>query len=404
MILYCFLIVFIANETWGFGYDSGSGSACGKPYRTARNREPPCDLGKQGWCTVAGSAYPWHAVRRFILENQGLMKRMYGEERHIAVLRAELMSNDIEQVNYRYSNPENDVYRSEHKRRYAKDSDNPRLLNQDDAILNTKFIYSEEPNLRTNELYTLPHFRQTSTTEMNSVTENNTVVVDPASKNVETNSVYTNFTITFAREAENQTAEDSTEMENTTEAEITTEDDFLTTTDPVTISDDLTTASSSTQNPLPPKQGQLFQEMDQEEKISAAYKLRGVNACPVKEEVVAPFWANNTRGEILALLNLYPFEQYVHWEKCTFEHRQMYCREGCRCEQQYRLHRLLAYDPNNECRGIFSDWFKFPSCCVCKCYDMPVEFRVTSRSPRTREPAVPEWYRRKTSNYDGENV
>lgn len=37
----------------------------------------------------------------------------------------------------------------------------------------------------------------------------------------------------------------------------------------------------------------------------------------MKEEVVAPFWANNTRGEVLALLNLYPFEQYVHWEKCS---------------------------------------------------------------------------------------
>lgn len=103
----------------------------------------------------------------------------------------------------------------------------------------------------------------------------------------------------------------------------------------------------------------------------------------MKEEVVAPFWANNTRGEVLALLNLYPFEQYVHWEKCTHEHKQMYCRDGCRCEQQYRLHRLLAYDPNNECRGIFSDWFRFPSCCICKCYDIPFEYRVTSRSPRT---------------------
>lgn len=144
----------------------------------------------------------------------------------------------------------------------------------------------------------------------------------------------------------------------------------------------------------------------------------------MKEEVVAPFWANNTRGEVLALLNLYPFEQYVHWEKCTWvfslsytwkrkkltnkrkkkvdfrliylswityfwsrrhENKQMYCRDGCRCEQQYRLHRLLAYDPNNECRGIFSDWFKFPSCCVCRCYDLPVEFRVTSRSPRMQK-------------------
>lgn len=106
------------------------------------------------------------------------------------------------------------------------------------------------------------------------------------------------------------------------------------------------------------------------------------NACPIKEEVVAPFWANNTRGEVLALLNLYPFEQYVHWEKCTSEHKQMFCREGCRCEQQFSLHRLLAYDPHNECRGIFSDWFRFPSCCICKCYDIPFDYRITSRSPR----------------------
>lgn len=61
----------------------------------------------------------------------------------------------------------------------------------------------------------------------------------------------------------------------------------------------------------------------------------------------------------------------------------MYCRDGCRCEQQYRLHRLLAYDPHNECRGIFSDWFRFPSCCICKCYNIPIEYRVTSRSPRS---------------------
>lgn len=61
----------------------------------------------------------------------------------------------------------------------------------------------------------------------------------------------------------------------------------------------------------------------------------------------------------------------------------MYCRDGCRCEQQYRLHRLLAYDPHNECRGIFSDWFRFPSCCICKCYNIPLEYRVTSRSPRS---------------------
>merc|ERR1719376_655509 len=58
-------------------------------------------------------------------------------------------------------------------------------------------------------------------------------------------------------------------------------------------------------------------------------------------------------------------------EVCKFEHKQMLCKKGCKCEQQYGLHRLLAYDPNNECRGIFSDWFKFPSLCICKCYNHP---------------------------------
>ncbi|XP_053675932.1 protein spaetzle 4 [Anopheles nili] len=174
-------------------------------------------------------------------------------------------------------------------------------------------------------------------------------------------------------------------------------------------------SSGTTPAKKPNSEGQLFQDTAQKEQT--VVNGRGVNACPVKEEVVAPFWANNTRGEVLALLNLYPFEQYVHWEKCTHELKQMYCRDGCRCEQQYRLHRLLAYDPHNECRGIFSDWFRFPSCCICKCYDMPFDFRVTSRSPRSLtkesielvedelqnaiyEHAVDEWYRPKEYNVD----
>lgn len=60
-----------------------------------------------------------------------------------------------------------------------------------------------------------------------------------------------------------------------------------------------------------------------------------------------------------------------------------FSRSSTCSEQQYRLHRLLAYDPHNECRGIFSDWFRFPSCCICKCYNIPFEYRVTSRSPRS---------------------
>merc|ERR1719370_1291556 len=100
------------------------------------------------------------------------------------------------------------------------------------------------------------------------------------------------------------------------------------------------------------------------------YTGDSINACPVYEEVKAPFWANNTRNQMMALLNLYPFEQYIHMERCKQEGSKMLCRPGCRCEQQFRLHRLLAFDPNNECRGIFSDWFRFPSFCLCKCYNV----------------------------------
>ena len=43
------------------------------------------------------------------------------------------------------------------------------------------------------------------------------------------------------------------------------------------------------------------------------------------------------------------------------------CSGDCSCEQKYTYHRLLAYDPDNDCRGIFIDWFLFPSCCACRC-------------------------------------
>jgi len=69
-------------------------------------------------------------------------------------------------------------------------------------------------------------------------------------------------------------------------------------------------------------------------------------------------------------------------EMCKYEHHEMLCRPGCKCEQQYRMHRLLAFDPSNECRGIFSDWFELPSFCVCKCYESITENFI----PRPRKP------------------
>uniref|UniRef100_A0A6P7FDG6 Protein spaetzle 4 isoform X1 n=2 Tax=Diabrotica virgifera virgifera TaxID=50390 RepID=A0A6P7FDG6_DIAVI len=372
MIFCCFVLLLYAHAILGYGYDSGGDqSSCGRPYRSGKMFQPPCDLVKQGYCTSAGKTYPWQAVRRFVKDNQGLMRRMYGDQRHGHVLRAEFpdepeilnpLENSIRYSRYHFENVENEDNEVESEARFLRED-----LSNDD-VLNTKFIYSEEPiiSIKLAGLKTAPHFRQAT----ERTTKNTPVKKSEDITTTENYSESADFTTTTESILEsttylmNETREDSTITTTTTEG------------DSVDKKADEKEKMAETM---------LFQDVDNDQtkkKLHVNYNMKGVNACPVREEVVAPFWANNTRGEVLALLNMYPFEQYVHWEKCTFEHRQMYCRDGCRCEQQYRLHRLLAYDPSNECRGIFSDWFKFPSCCVCKCYDMPVEFRVTSRSPR----------------------
>ncbi|KAG7208649.1 hypothetical protein KM043_014855 [Ampulex compressa] len=473
-----------------FGYDASS--ACSRPYsRAGRARfiNLPCDFRRQNWCTVAGSSYPWHAVRRFVQENQGLMRRMYGDERHINVLRAEFEKNDIElkyDDYYHHLSDEHRRYQYEDDYEFIDDDQGgPKYEGEEyEARGFTSRSFNDPTTKKLNKFpklseYTRAHFRPTekptSTATTTSTTTNSPTTMTTSSSTAPSTTTTDSSTISstiqesgtkpfFAttnlsnvtildRVTSNSTENATMSILNSTEAsneqnfsineipgQIDRIDEVLeqtveeseTLTDSVTIveSMDITTESihesveeeeesfviakettvhesfvsnEQQQQQFRPRpeyrpngkpegfhmEGQLYQDVaakDQQEQ--PVLKLRGVNACPVKEEVVAPFWANNTRGEVLALLNLYPFEQYVHWEKCTHENKQMYCRDGCRCEQQYRLHRLLAYDPNNECRGIFSDWFKFPSCCVCRCYDLPLEFRVTSRSPRTQKQRI----------------
>ncbi|XP_076223848.1 spaetzle domain-containing protein 4 isoform X2 [Nomia melanderi] len=413
------------------------------------------------------------------------MRRMYGDERHFNVLRAEFEKNDIELKYDDYYNHFADDHRKfqymHHYDDYFEDDESSRV-NVDDYEGRdfTSRSFNSNAGKRLNKFpklseYTRPHFRPTekTTSSTSTMTVSSATTVSPtveplsstsatstatsttrepttkpyvattaspdnanedkkenttqeaASTEATVATVHTvkeqNFSINEISEQVDKTEDEPEEVANVMEVSEanfeetsmfnlpgTTElpddadssGDLFATLKETTVQE---TTSSNEQQEFRPRpeyrpvnkpeasfmKGQLYQDVaakDQQEQ--PVLKLRGINACPVKEEVVAPFWANNTRGEVLALLNLYPFEQYVHWEKCTHENKQMYCRDGCKCEQQYRLHRLLAYDPNNECRGIFSDWFKFPSCCVCRCYDLPLEFRVTSRSPRSQKQRI----------------
>ncbi|XP_049876514.1 protein spaetzle 3 [Pectinophora gossypiella] len=91
-----------------------------------------------------------------------------------------------------------------------------------------------------------------------------------------------------------------------------------------------------------------------------------VDACESKTEIMTPYWALNSARKLRAIVNTMHFEQAIHQEVCSKKSTSR-CSGDCGCEQKYKWHRLLAYDPSDDCAGIFMDWFLFPSCCVCRC-------------------------------------
>lgn len=139
------LIVFIAiiPEVIPFGYDSATtcDSRTSRQGRAQLISTIPCDLSNQGYCNLPGSSYPWHAVRRFVHENQGLMRRMYGDVKHISILKKEITNNDI------------DVDDIEHTAtRYSKT-----------AQRKDKYLRNEYHISKNNDVLQEPHFRPTTT-------------------------------------------------------------------------------------------------------------------------------------------------------------------------------------------------------------------------------------------------
>jgi len=100
-----------------------------------------------------------------------------------------------------------------------------------------------------------------------------------------------------------------------------------------------------------------------------------IDACESRIEVTTPYWATNSNGKVRAIVNDKQFEQAIHQEICISS-RTFRCSGDCACEQKYKWHRLLTYDPNNDCSGIFMDWFLFPSCCSCRCLKNPLLSRA----------------------------
>ncbi|XP_003743230.1 protein spaetzle 3 [Galendromus occidentalis] len=98
----------------------------------------------------------------------------------------------------------------------------------------------------------------------------------------------------------------------------------------------------------------------------AGQSPKKLDACESTVEIVTPYWASNSQGKIRAIVNTQHLQQAIQQEVCQNSQTRK-CNNDCGCEQKYKWHRLLAYDPDDDCKGIFMDWFLFPSCCVCRC-------------------------------------
>ncbi|XP_022244401.1 protein spaetzle 3-like [Limulus polyphemus] len=94
-----------------------------------------------------------------------------------------------------------------------------------------------------------------------------------------------------------------------------------------------------------------------------------IDACESAVEILTPYWASNSAGKIRAVVNTQHLQQAIQQEVCQSEQTKR-CADGCSCEQKYKWHRLLSYDSDDDCKGIFMDWFLFPSCCVCRCENL----------------------------------
>jgi len=446
--------------------------SCDRQYESSRGARvlelipSGCDMTQKSFCYEKGHAYPDKAIKRFLRENLGLMKRMSSDVDSKEVVR-EMRSASFNI----YSNPDHDEVR-EQGRQVKSSSFNMNMMPPGENIFNglhyniklgsglamvknakDETIRDIDPvsmqtttkNTRTSTSETV----QTSTSQTTMIVTTSqstsrspkpTTTMPTTRQEITTNNIFpstvteqasTNTVVNYVDNDTTYTAQEDTTPPAVTEEEVYSDeyeeydlnDEYIEPDEYIAehSGEEIYEASPNTEfsdlqkelanlNPEDlesqlPEILQIFEEENEstlqeqsvtdkevlvtvteevEEEPEIEYTGDPINACDVNESVQAPYWANNTRNHTLALLNLYPFEQYIHMETCKAEFDEMLCRPGCRCEQQYRLHRLLAFDPNNECRGIFSDWFKFPSFCLCKCYTSAIQFKESMRNPKNQ--------------------
>ncbi|XP_022256732.1 protein spaetzle 4-like isoform X2 [Limulus polyphemus] len=390
------------------------GQSCGPRMSARLLTEIPCDMSKSLYCSSSGSAYPWNSVRRYIYDNQGLIRRMYGDQRHSFILQEEIGTQRLRYINLppspNFRNPKaahmrsnsrqqtfpqtvslfpTDLDRKDSTSKTASPETTPpehptsTAINLEEDVNKTEIPTTSSITTRFSEtnrsvtssanaseamsfLETTVNSLDLNETTVNSLDINETTVNSLDLNETTVNSLDINETTVNSLDI-NETTVNSLDINETTVSptEIEGDEDLLpqvftyatattSTSLEITVTDTIASTSETTVDSKPytkttkeddftiqpvyyedtsELEGMIniinsnhlnAQTDEDEERVSSPNRV-GVNACLVTEEVVAPYWANNTRGETLALLNVYPFEQYVHWEKymkiarCTAE-------------------------------------------------------------------------------------
>lgn len=435
-----FLSILLLGKS--FGYDEYT--SCDSQSRGARRLVLPksCDLVNNNFCYEKGQDYPDKSIRRFLKENLGLMKRMssdmdsrevvremrsgfnmWTQEEHYDEEEFLIENEDTEPdaaslaSNFQLNMmpPGENIFNGlKYNIKYGsglatiknvRDESLSREAETEETTSTTRTTTSQTTMIVTTHQSTSSDLGPETQTQTSPPSVVTTVRKDTTNEYIEPSTVTEQFqTSTVMDSTEQETTYEMESRETPTEPPMKIEpfypDEYY--------SDYVQPEEAPFQSPLVQEPVEEYIEevieevlednsleesnyieevLDQvvEEPEVIDYTGESVNACEVDVSITAPYWATNTRNDSLALLNLYPFEQYIHMEICKAEHDEMLCRPGCRCEQQYRLHRLLAFDPTNECRGIFSDWFRFPSFCICKCYNSVRQFKEFTRNPKSHK-------------------
>jgi len=392
--------------------------SCDRQYESSRGARvlelipSGCDMTQRSFCYEKGHAYPDKAIKRFLRENLGLMKRMSSDVDSKEVVR-EMRSASFNI----YSNPVHDEVK-EQGRQVKSSSFNMNMMppgenifnglhyniklgsglamvkNAKDEIIkdtdpvsvqtttkNTRTSTSETVQTSTSQTTMIVTTSQstsrspTPTTTSPTTRQDTTTNISPSTVTEQTS---TNTVLNYVDNDTTYTAQEETTPPSVTEEEELyydeyEEDDQLD--DEYIEPDEYTVENSGEEiyeqstndefldlqkelanlNPQDlesqlPEILQIFdgenenkreeasvteevlvavtEEVEKEPEIE--YSGDPINACDVNESVQAPYWANNTRNHTLALLNLYPFEQYIHMETCKAEFDEMLCRPGCR--------------------------------------------------------------------------